>query len=176
MENTALVIIDVQAAMFMGNEKPYRGQEVLESIGLLLDKARETGLPVIFVQHNDDDEFKKDTAPWQVCPEIAPLDGEARVDKTTRDSFYITELDDILRRLGVKTIIFCGMQTEYCVDTTCRRAYTLGYEAYLASDGHTTFSSKVLPAERIIAHHNNVLPTKFLKVKTTGELLKLMGT
>lgn len=175
MDKTALVVIDMQAAMFAEEEKPYRGQEVLKNILLLLNKARETNMPVVFVQHNDDGGFKKDTALWQVCPEIFPAPGEARVDKTTRDSFYNTALDGILRRLGVKTLLFCGMQTEYCVDTTCRRAYTLGYEAYLASDGHTTFTSKVLAAEQIIAHHNNVLPTKFLKVKTTGELLELMG-
>jgi nicotinamidase-related amidase len=176
MENAALVIIDVQAAMFAEEEKPYRGQEVLENIRLLLNKARETYMPVIFVQHNNDSDFKKDTALWQVCPEIAPFEGEARVDKTTRDSFYQTELDNILRRHHIKTLIFCGMQTEYCVDTTCRRAYTLGYDAFLASDAHTTYSSEVLPAAQIIAHHNFVLPTRFLQVKTTTELLEMMDT
>ena len=175
MDKTALVVIDMQAAMFAEEEKPYRGQEVLENILLLLNKARETNMPVVFVQHNDDGGFKKDTALWQVCPEIFPAPGEARVDKTTRDSFYQTELDGILRRLEIKTLIFCGMQTEYCVDTTCRRAYTLGYGAYLASDGHTTFDSKVLPASQIVAHHNHVLPTRFLQVITSKELLEMMG-
>jgi len=175
MEKTALVIIDVQVAMFADEEKPYHGQEVLENIHLLLDKARETGLPVVFVQHNDNAAFKKDTALWQVCPEISPIAGEARVDKTTRDSFYQTELDSVLHHLGIKTIIFCGMQTEYCVNATCSRAYTLGYDAFLAFDGHTTFDSKVLPASKIVAHHNNFLQTRFLQVKTTRELLELMS-
>jgi nicotinamidase-related amidase len=175
VENTALVIIDVQVAMFADEEKPYLGQETLENIRLLLHKARETNIPVVYVQHNNDSDFIKDTALWQVCPEIAPMEGESRVDKATRDSFYQTELDDILHRLHIKTLIFCGMQTEYCVDTTCRRAYTLGYDAFLASDGHTTFNSKVLPASQIIAHHNFVLPTRFLQVKTTAELLEVMG-
>lgn len=175
MEKTALVIIDVQAAMFAEEEKPYRGQEVLENIRLLLHRAREINMPVVYIQHNDDSEFRKDTDLWQIMPEIAPISGEARVDKTTRDSFHQTELDGILRRLDIKTLIFCGMQTEYCVDTTCRRANTLGYDAYLISDGHTTFDSKVLPASKIIAHHNNVLPTRFLQVKTTKEMLEMMG-
>lgn len=174
MEKTALVIIDVQAAMFADEEKPYHGQEVLENIRLLLHKAREIHMPVIFVQHNNDMDMKIGTDLWQIMPGIAPISGEARVDKVTRDSFYQTDLDGILRRLNIKTLVFCGMQTEYCVDTTCRRAYTLGYDAYLASDGHTTFDSKVLAASQIIAHHNNVLPTRFLQVKTTKELLEAM--
>lgn len=174
MEKTVLLIIDVQAAMFADEEKPYRGHEVLENIRFLLDKARKTGMPIVFVQHNDNEAFKKDTALWQVCTQIAPVAGEARVDKTTRDSFYQTELDSVLRCLNIKTIIFCGMQTEYCVNATCSRAYTLGYNAFLASDGHTTFDSEVLPASMIIAHHNSFLQSSFLQVKTTQELLEMM--
>jgi aminoglycoside 6'-N-acetyltransferase len=174
MENTALVIIDMQKAMYSA-EAPCRGLEVLDNIRQLLQKARNIGMPVVFVQHNNDRGLKIGSDLWQVCPEIAPIAGEARVDKTTRDSFHQTELDSILRRLEIKTLIFCGMQTEYCVDTTCRRAYTLGYDAYLVSDGHSTFDSKVLPASQIIAHHNFVLQTRFLKVKSAGEMLEMMG-
>ena len=173
MDNTALVIIDMQAAMFSG-EAPYRGQEVLANIRLLLHKARETGMPVVFVQHNNDGGMKYGSDLWQVCSEISPVEGEARVDKRTRDSFYQTNLEEVLKSLKAKTLIFCGMQTEYCVDTTCRRAYTLGYDAYLASDGHTTYDSEVLPAEKIVAHHNNILQSKFLQVKATKELLDMM--
>lgn len=175
MEKTALVVIDMQRAMFSA-EQPYRGQEVLENIRLLLDKARAAGMPVVFVQHNNDGGMKKGSDLWQLCSEIAPAAGEAKVDKRTRDSFHQTELDDVLRRLGVRTLIFCGMQTEYCVNATCSRAYTLGYDAFLASDGHTTYDSKVLPASQIVAHHNHMLQTKFLQIKTTKELLELMGT
>ncbi len=174
MENTALVIIDMQKAMFSA-ESPYHGLEVLNNIRLLLQKARNIGMPVVFVQHNNDRGLKIGSDLWQICDEVSPIDGEALANKTTRDSFYQTELDDILHRLETKTLIFCGMQTEYCVDTTCRRAYTLGYDAYLVSDGHTTFDSKVLPASQIIAHHNFVLPTRFLQVKTASEMLELMG-
>ena len=49
------------------------------------------------------------------------------------------------------------MQTELCVDTTCRRAISLGFDVTLVSDGHTTIDGD-LPAESIIGHHNAVLP------------------
>jgi nicotinamidase-related amidase len=47
--------------------------------------------------------------------------------------------------------------TEYCVDTTCRRAPTLGYDVTLVSDGHLTADSGQLKAAQIIAHHNALL-------------------
>jgi len=173
MEKSALVIIDVQMAMFMENEKPYRSEEVIVNICSLLNRAREKGVPVVFVQH-DDEEMPKGSKQWQLHPALVPLDHEYHAYKQTRDSFYQTELDGILKGLSVNTLILCGLQTEFCVNATCSRAYTLGYKGYLASDGHTTLNSQVLPAEQIVKHHNNFLQSRFLKVKTTKELLKMM--
>ena len=174
MEKSALVIIDVQMAMFMEAVKPYRGDEVVANICTLLNKAREKCVPVVFVQH-DDEEMPRGSAQWQLHTALVPQDGEYHAYKQTRDSFYQTELDSILKGLGVDTLVFCGLQTEYCVNATCSRAYTLGYRSYLASDAHTTFDSSVLPAEQIINHHNSFLRSGFLQVKTTQELLQLIN-
>lgn len=174
MQRTALVVIDVQMAMFTADEKPHRGEETVANICSLLDKAREKGIPAVFVQH-DGKGMPKGTAGWQLHPALVPREKEYHAYKQTRDSFHQTELDGILKSLGVDTLIFCGLQTEYCVNATCSRAYTLGYQAYLASDGHTTFDSGVLPAEQIIKHHNNFLQSAFLQVKTTRELLDIMN-
>ena len=48
------------------------------------------------------------------------------------------------------------MQTEYCVDTTCRRALSLGFGVTLVADGHTTCDG-ILPAADVIRHHNALL-------------------
>lgn len=173
MERTALVIIDVQEALFLEEEKPCRGGEVVENIRLLLDKARARKIPVVYVQH-EDEYMRHGSAEWQVVSRLAPLPEEPRVYKKTRDAFYQTELDAILKGLGVDTLIFCGMQTDYCVTAACGRAYTLGYKGFLASDAHTTMSNPVLSAEQIIAHHNVILRSKFLKVAPTADLLEAM--
>ena len=60
------------------------------------------------------------------------------IGKTASDSFYRTSLEDELRRLGTTQLIVTGMQTEFCVDTTCRRALSLGFDVTLVSDAHTT--------------------------------------
>ena len=93
------------------------------------------------------------------------------MQKTQRDSFYNTNLKEILDGLGIKKLIVAGMQTEFCVDTTCRIAYSSGYELTLVKDAHTTFDSPVLPAEQIISHHNGVLKG-IAGLKTTKEILE----
>jgi len=173
MSKTAFVIIDVQVAMFSYvGTYPYHGDQVLQNIKLLLEKARATGTPVIYIQHNSDDEFKKGTPTWNICPEIQPIQGEFIVEKTKCDAFYKTKFQEVLQQLSITNLIIAGMQTEFCLDTTCRRAFSMGYESILVQDAHTTFDSEVLSAEQIVQHHNNVLGNSFVQLKTTEEMLK----
>jgi nicotinamidase-related amidase len=57
----------------------------------------------------------------------------------------------------VSELIICGMHTEFCVDTTSRRALALGYPVILIEDGHTSAGNAVLSAAQVIAHHNATL-------------------
>jgi len=53
--------------------------------------------------------------------------------------------------------VLAGIQSEICVDTTCRRAFSMNYKVTLAGDSHSTWDSKNLKAQQIIDHHNQVL-------------------
>lgn len=174
MDNkAALLIIDVQVAMFSyENEVLYNGKEVLENISVLLNKARKSEVPVIYVQHTelDDSEFQRGKATWAIHPRIKPLDNEVIVEKTSCDSFYKTNLNDVLQEQGINKLIIAGMQTEFCVDTTCRRAFSMGYENILVEDAHSTFDSEMLNAKQIIDHHNSIFGGRFAKLKKTNEI------
>ena len=67
----------------------------------------------------------------------APLEGERLIVKTASDCFHETPLQEEPRRLGVTHLVVSGMQTGFCVDTTRRRAISLGLDVTLASDAHT---------------------------------------
>ncbi len=95
-------------------------------------------------------------AGWQLHPQLDHLDADAVLDKTASDAFYATDLHTQLQNAGIQKVIVCGLQTEYCVDTTCRAAISLGYQTCLLSDGHTTGDAQ-LSAAQIIEHHNIVL-------------------
>jgi nicotinamidase-related amidase len=99
-----------------------------------------------------------------------PLEDEPIVHKTTPDSFFGTELDSVLRRHGVREIVLCGIQTDLCVDTSCRRAVSLGYDVVLVRDGHSTWPRLGLDAGAIIAHHNDILCDWFATGQCAAEV------
>jgi len=155
--SVALLVIDVQHALCGGADACFDHPGVVERINGLSRRARDLGLPVIFVQHEEPEgDFRPGSEGWQLAPALQVADGEPRVRKTTPDSFNGTELDALLRKLGVTGLVICGMQTDFCVDTTVRRALAEGYDVVLAGDAHSTLDNRVLRAEQIIAHHNEV--------------------
>lgn len=171
--NTALLIIDVQVAMFSDeNTKLYKGESVLRNICMLLKKAREASIPVIFIQHTEDEgEYKKGMITWEIHPKISPNQTEIVVEKNSWDSFHETILHESLQLEGIDELVIAGMQTEFCLDTTCRRAYSLGYKNTLVKDAHSTFDSKELKASQIIDHHNRVLGGRFVELKVMDDIV-----
>jgi len=93
------------------------------------------------------------------------------ISKTRPNAFYKTELKQTLDNLGVQNLILCGIQSEMCVDTTCRQASDLEYNVILVKDGHTTFDSPVLKAAEIIKHHNFLLEGWAAYIKTEKQIL-----
>jgi nicotinamidase-related amidase len=86
---------------------------------------------------------------------MAPSD--TRIRKTATDAFHHTQLLATLQARGIRRLVICGFQSEFCVDTTTRRALALGYPVTLVADGHSTLDNRVLKAAQISAHHNETL-------------------
>jgi len=172
--DTALLVIDVQLGMFSEPDYPvYQEQTLLANLSTLIEKARAAGVPVIYVQHSDsrpDAPLWPENPGWQIHPALAPQPGEAIVHKKTPDSFYNTPLQLELEGRGIRQLVITGMQTEMCVDTTTRQAFSRGYEVILVTDAHSTFNAPYLTAAQIVQHHNEVLGSCFATVKTTAEI------
>lgn len=162
---TALLVIDVQRAI-LALPNLNRKQEIEQAfdatvrrIAALIERARTAGVPVIFVQHNGGPGHR--LAPgrpgWSFRPEIEPRAGELIVHKSACDAFFDTTLQAELSAAGITQLVVTGCMTQYCIDTTVRRAVSLGYEVALVADGHMTVDSDTLTFEQIIAHHNALL-------------------
>jgi nicotinamidase-related amidase len=155
---TAVLVIDVQQVLCTGADVAFDIIGVIERINAVGAKARAAGAPVIFVQHEEaDGSFKFGSDGWQLGSGLVTRAGDMRVRKTTPDSFNRTELHALLRARGITHLVICGLQSDFCVDTTVRRALALGYEVVLVADAHSTVDNGVLSAAQIIAHHNITL-------------------
>lgn len=164
---TGLLIIDLQACNFAESEPVYAGDQLLATIRRLSARARAAGITVVYVQHCGPegaiDEWG--TPGWEIHPALAPQQGDVVIQKRHPDAFQDTDLQRELASRGIERLILTGIQTEYCIDTTCRRAYSLGYEVTLIADGHSTWDTQQLTAPQIIAHHNSVLGGWFADLK-----------
>ncbi len=173
-DKAALVVIDTQVGMFETPGLPPvpNGERLLENIEGLIRRAREADVAVVHVRHADGPghPLERGTKGWETHPRVAPKDGEPVVDKETPDSFLRTTLGEELESRGIGRLVLAGMQTEYCVDTTCRRAFGLGYEVTLAADAHGTWDDETLTAAQIVAHHNEVMANGFADVVSSVEV------
>lgn len=156
---SALLIIDVQRGLFDAEPRPAEADAIVARINALAARARAGGAPVIFIQHERDaGPLAFESEGWQLERNLLVLTGDITVRKTSPDSFLRTDLADQLHRLGIRHLVICGYATEFCVDTTTRRAAALGFDASLAADAHTTHDKPHASAAQIRAHHNATLP------------------
>ncbi|MGD8399630.1 MAG: cysteine hydrolase family protein [Bacillota bacterium] len=179
-ENSALLIIDVQVLPFerekYDGKAIYNAGQLLQNIGVLIQRAHSLAKPVVYVQQTDNNNLKPGTPLWEIHPYIQPERHDLVISKRFPDAFLNTVLDAKLQALNIDRLIIVGLQTEFCVDTTCRRAFSLGYQNALVSDGHSTYDSESLTAAQIIEHHNRILGNpefpelRFAELKKTAEV------
>ncbi|CDM61285.1 isochorismatase hydrolase (plasmid) [Rhizobium favelukesii] len=74
-----------------------------------------------------------------ILPELAPIDGEIVIEKPGKGAFYATELGDVLKAKGISQLVFAGVTTEVCVQTTIREANDRGYECLLAEEATESY-------------------------------------
>jgi nicotinamidase-related amidase len=151
---SALLIIDVQRDV-VANAHDRDG--VIANINRLLQQARDTATPVIWVQHSDDG-LPEGSDGWRYVDELKRDESEPLVHKHFGDSFEETELEDLLAEREVGRVVVTGAQTDACIRSTLHGALVRGYDATLVADAHTTEDPSQwgvpLSAEQVIAHTN----------------------
>ncbi len=165
MANKAVVVIDVQNAILeipnikRPAETRVAFDRLVARIADFLERARSRHVPVLFVQHDGGagHRLEKGLSGWQIRPELTPTQNEPVIHKTACDSFFKTTLESELTSRRISRLIVMGCMTQYCIDTSVRRAVSLGYDVTLAADGHLTADSELLTFDQIIAHHNALL-------------------
>ncbi|MEU6374263.1 isochorismatase family protein [Streptomyces sp. NPDC046909] len=150
---TALLVIDVQKGVVAD---AHRRDEVVAAIAGLVDRARAEGIPVVWIQHSDD-ELVKGSAEWEYVEELTRLDSEPLVHKSYGDSFEATDLEEVLAGAAVGRLVVTGAESDACIRSTIHGAFVRGYDVTLVGDAHTAGDKSAWgapPVEQVIAHTN----------------------
>ena len=151
--NTALLIVDLQNGVV---ERAHERNAVVANVGSLVEKARRERVPVVWVQHSDE-QLARGSDEWPIVPELAPGDAEPLVEKHYADAFEDSSLETVLAGLEVGRLVVAGAQTDECIRGTLHGALVRGYDAILVSDAHTTEDLTAWgapPPNQVIAHTN----------------------
>jgi nicotinamidase-related amidase len=140
VEKSALLVIDVQNGVVL---HAFGKDAVVVQIKKAIDSARVNDLPVIWVQHSEE-EMPIGSHYWEIIPELVPEDHDGRIEKIHGSSFQETDLSDILQEHDISHLYITGAQSENCVNATTVDALDRGFRVSLISDAHTTDDGSVV--------------------------------
>ncbi|WP_446663717.1 isochorismatase family protein [Flexivirga sp. B27] len=171
---TALLVIDVQQGVLAS---AHRRDDVVNNVKSLVDRARAEQVPVIWVQHHDD-QLEQGSADWQLVAELSRDDSEQLVEKSFGDSFEGTDLEDVLAASRIGHLVVAGAATDMCVRSTIHGAFARGYDVTLVGDAHTTedLSAYGAPSPELVISHTNLYwrfqsgPGKFAATVNTADV------
>lgn len=156
-KTTALVLIDLQQGIVGRDTKPHAAADVVKRSAVLAEAFRKAGAPVAYVRvllhevirHEVDRPFSAAGSPpppkemSELVPESGVKEDDILVEKKQWGAFYGTQLDQALRRRGVKTIVMAGIATNFGVESTAREGFDLGYSVVFAEDAMSGMSTEM---------------------------------
>ena len=164
-----LLIVDVQVGVV---RESFDAPRIIKNVARAVERARAEGVPVIWVQHSDQELVHGSTA-WQWIPELVPAEGEPLIHKKFNSAFEETALEAELEKRGATHIALAGAQTNWCIRATAYAALDRGYDLTLLKDAHTTESidlgnGSTVEASSIIADLNIAMKWLSYPGRTNG--------
>lgn len=157
---TAFVIIDVQNILV---ETGFETEKLIEKITYLQDQARSKNIEIIYVQHIENPEAQT-SEDWQLSALLNRKPDEKVFQKRYNSMFKETGLKEYLDQQGIEQLVLCGMQTEYCVDTSVKVGFEYGYQLIIPEGAVTTFDGEDIPAETLNEFYENIWEERFADV------------
>lgn len=164
----ALVVIDVQTALFQKNTPVYREETLLANINALADAFHGRSLPVFFIHHANTSWLRADTPGWQLHSSLHMLPGDALLGKKVGNAFQEQAVVSALRARDVDSVVVAGLVTHGCVRASCEGALRTGYAVTLAADAHSSFNAD---AAELIAQWNEKLASLGVAVHGTAQII-----
>lgn len=164
-----LLVVDVQAGVMSG---AWDSERVVANVARAVERARADDVPVIWVQHSDE-ELRHGSPEWQLVPQLVPAEDEPVIHKNFNSAFEQTGLEDELAKVGATHVALAGAATNWCIRATAYGALSMGYDLTLIEDAHTTESMDLgngttIEASNVIDELNVCMTWVSYPGRTTG--------
>ncbi len=181
-QNTALLLVDIQKGF--DDESHWGGnrnnKDAEQKCSKILKKWRALGLPVFHIIHSSQDpnsKLHKSHPGFEIQDNVKPLTNEPVIIKEVNSAFIGTNLEQILKRQNLNSLVIVGLTTNHCISTTTRMAGNLGFDTILISDATATFDRIGVNGEHFsseIIHQTTLanLKNEFAEIMTTDALLE----
>lgn len=182
MNQTALLIIDVQKGLDDPSLGERNNPEAESNMARLLAAWRGKGLPVIYIRHcsvEADSPLRPERPGNAFKDEVQPQPGETEFTKTTNSAFVGTRLQEHLGKHAISELVIIGLTTDHCVSASARNASDLGYDVTVVSDataahGRVGYDGVAYTSEMIHRVSLVTLDGEFGTVRSTDEVLELI--
>ena len=169
---TALMVIDVQPVFLDGSDfRTIDGDDLVAKCRVLIEQARAASVPVIYIEHADEDDMPDGTAPEAkvMHPDLAPEAGDPVVHKMFGSGFMETTLDDVLKERGISRFVACGLSSYGCVEATILYGKLYGYGVSVAANAIAGTHSKDFPTSKGIPIFLNAWKKAGIEILEPGD-------
>lgn len=142
-----LLVVDMQVGVM---NETWDAPRIIANVSRAVERARAQGVPVIWVQHSDE-ELEHGSPEWQLVKELVPMKDEPVIQKRFNSSFEQTALEEELAKLGATHIVLAGAATNWCIRATAYSSLDRGYDLTLIKDAHSTDTIELENGARIEA-------------------------
>jgi len=138
-QQSALVVIDVQNALFEKPTPVYNADALLRNITSLMDRAHTNNCPVFVFRHTNNSFLAYGSDGWQLHSALCLDATDTVLDKQHGSAFADTPFQQQLEARGIHRLVVTGLVSNGCVKATCEAALKLGYAVVLVADGHSSY-------------------------------------
>ena len=166
-ERTALLVIDVQRALFSRPTPIYKADNLIHNINSLIEMWQHSGGLVVYIQHSNNKMLIKNSIGWQFHPDLSVKKSNIVIHKVHGNAFEGTNLYEVLNSSGIENIVITGLVTQGCVRATSIGGNELGFRVILVDDGHSNYSKE---APEIIEKWNRELSKEYVELSSADEI------
>ena len=170
-----LIVVDVQKAIAV--DELYNRDGLLANVAKLIEAARENGVEVIYVQHDDGpgSGFTQGDEAFEIADEVAPRGSEKIFIKKINSAFGSREFTAYLEAARDDTLMIVGLQTNYCIDATVKSAFERGYRVILPEGTNSTFDNPFMTGKKTCEYYFKMIwPNRFAKCVSMDEALVML--